>query len=150
MLWVKTPSAATWTAQVKFEMPSRLGRTHCGLVLWNGREERPADTREVQVAASYRDSCTSGPKELSRHPGNSGTFVVNNTTTKGRLRIFKSGNSYRFAFRAPNVKGWQDLGKLEATVKDGFKRVGMFVKTWGSEPVEVSFNNFIILPGAWD
>jgi len=35
-------------------------------------------------------------------------------------------------------------------VKDGFKQVGMFVKTWGSEPVEVSFNNFIILPGAWD
>ena len=65
ILWVKAPSAATWTAQVKFEMPSRLGRTHCGLVLWNGRKDRPvnalyvgpADTTEIQVAGSYRGGC---------------------------------------------------------------------------------------------
>jgi hypothetical protein len=50
----------------------------------------------------------------------------------------------------PNVKGWQDLGKIESTVKDGFKRVGVMAKTWGNEPVEVTFRNFTILPGGWN
>lgn len=72
------------------------------------------------------------------------------TSPPPKLKAIKSGKSYRFAFRAANTKGRQDLGKVEGTVKDGFKRVGMFIKTWGSEPIEVSFSNFTILPGAWN
>ena len=158
MLTIEMPPRDTWVAQVDFSMPKRVGRTVAGLAIWNGREERPVhalyfgptETNDVMVSGSYRDSCRSGPGELSKYPGNSGKFTIKSSATQGRLRIVKSGKSYRFAFRAANTKGWQDLGKVEGTVKDGFKRVGMFIKTWGSEPIDVSFSNFTILPGAWN
>ena len=158
MLTIEMPPRDTWVAQVDFSMPKRVGRTVAGLAIWNGREERPmhalyfgpTETNDVMVSGSCRDSCRSGPQELSQYPGNSGKFVIKNNTTQGRLRIIKSGKSYRFAFRSANTQGWQDLGKVEGTVKDGFKRVGMFIKTWGSEPIEVSFSNFTVLPGAWN
>jgi hypothetical protein len=158
MLTVEMPPRETWVAQVDFNMPKRVGRSVAGLVIWNGKEERPVyalyfgptETNAVMVSGSCRDNCRSGPRELSQQPGNSGTFTASNNSVKGKLRIIKSGEAYRFAFSAPNVKGWQDLGKVDATIKDGFKRIGMFVKTWGNEPVEVSFSNFNILPGGWN
>ena len=158
MLTVEMPPRDTWVAQVDFSMPKRVGRSVAGLVIWNGREERPVhalyfgptEAGIIQVSGSCRDSCRSGSRELATHRGSSGKFEIKSNTTKGRLRIIKSGNSYRFALSVPNVKGWQDLGKIESTVKDGFKRVGVMAKTWGNEPVEVTFRNFTILPGGWN
>gem|GEM_PF-1281160 len=158
MLTVEMPPRDTWVAQVDFNMPKRVGRSLAGMVIWNGREERPVyalyfgptETNVIQVSGSCRDSCRSGPRELAGHQGNSGKFEVGNSGATGRLRIIKSGNSFRFSLMTPNVKGWQDLGKIEGTVKDGFKRLGMTAKTWSSEPVEVTFSNFTILPGGWN
>jgi hypothetical protein len=44
---------------------------------------------------------------------------------------------------------WQDLGSILTTAKDNLNRVGMIVKTWSAQPVEVTFSDFTILPGGW-
>ncbi len=158
MLTVEAPPRDTWVAQVDFQLPARVPKSQVGMALWNGKEEQPVhtlifgpvDTDEFQVSGSYRDHCRSNPRDLSKHPGNSGTFAIKDNSAEGRLRIIKTGNMYRFAFKPPKGKTWQDLGNLESTVKDGFKRIGMIAKTWGNKPVEVVFRNFTILPGSWN
>ncbi len=158
ILSVEMPPRDTWVAQVDFNMPKRVGRSVAGMVIWNGREERPVyvlsfgptETGTIQVSGSCRDSCRSGSRELAAHSGSSGKFEIKSDAASGRLRIIKAGNSYRFALKTPKMKGWQDIGRFESTVKDGFKRIGMMAKTWGSEPVEMTFSNFTILPGGWN
>ncbi len=157
MLTVEAPPRDTWVTQVDFNMPSRVGNSHVGLVLWNGAEERPVHalyfgptgTNEIQIAGSYRDGCRSGPDHLAKVEGNQGQFRSEYKGTSGRLRIIKTGPNYRFAFWSPESKKWEDMGNVETTVKDNFKRIGLIAKTWRNEPAEVEFANFMILPGAW-
>jgi hypothetical protein len=155
MLTVEAPRTQTWTAWVKFEMPTRVGPSHVGLVLWNGREDKPvhalyvgpANTNEVMVSGSYRDDCSGNSLDLSRIKGNSGDFRTNYGGTNGWLRISRTGMTYRFYFKSPFKKQWQELGAVLTTVKDGFDRIGLIAKTWGNPPVQVSFDDFRILPG---
>ena len=155
MLTVEAPRTKTWTAWVKFEMPTRVGPSHVGLVLWNGREDKPvhalyvgpAETNQVVVSGSYRDDCSGHPRDLSRIKGNSGDFQTNYGGTTGWLRISRQGMTYRFYFKSPFKKQWQELGTVLTTVKDGLDHIGLIAKTWGNQPVQVSFQDFRILPG---
>jgi len=155
MLTVEAPRTQTWTAWVRFEMPTRVGPSHVGLVLWNGREDKPvhalyvgpANTNEVMVSGSYRDDCSGHSLDLSRIKGNSGDFHTNYGGTTGWLRISRTGMTYRFYFKSPFKKQWQELGTVLTTVKDGFDHIGLIAKTWGNPPVQVSFYDFRILPG---
>ncbi|MGD9278187.1 MAG: hypothetical protein PVG37_06350, partial [Desulfobacterales bacterium] len=155
MLTVDAPRTETWTAWVRFEMPTRVGPSHVGLVLWNGREEKPVhalyvgpgNTNEIVVSGSYRDDCSGHPIDLSRIKGNSGDFRTNYGGTTGWLRISRTGMTYRFYFKSPFKKQWQELGGVLTTVKDGFDHIGLIAKTWGNPPVQVSFYDFRILPG---
>jgi uncharacterized caspase-like protein len=155
ILAVKAPRTTTWTAWVRFEMPTRVGQSHVGLALWNGREDKPAhalyvgpgETSEVVVAGSYRDDCSGHPQDLSRIKGNSGSFHTSYGGTTGWLRISRTGMTYRFYFKSPFKKHWEELGAVLTTVKDGFDHIGLIAKTWGNPPVQVSFFDFRILPG---
>ena len=155
MLTVEAPRTKTWTAWVRFEMPTRVGPSHVGLVLWNGREDKPvhalyvgpAKTNEVMVNGSYRDDCSGHSLDLSRIKGNSGDFHTNYGGTTGWLRISRTGMTYRFYFKSPFKKQWQELGAVLTTVKDGFDHIGLIAKTWGNPAVQVSFYDFRILPG---
>lgn len=155
MLTVKAPRTTTWTAWVRFEMPTRVGYSHVGLVLWNGREDRPvhvlyvgpSETGKVAVAGSYRDDCSGHSLDLSRIHGNSGSFQTSYGGTTGWLGISRSGMTYRFYFKSPFKKQWEELGAVLTTVKDGFDHVGLMAKTWGNPPVQVSFFDFRILSG---
>jgi len=44
---------------------------------------------------------------------------------------------------------WQDFGSILSTEKNGFNRIGMIAKAWSSQPIEVTFSDFTILPGGW-
>ncbi len=154
MLTVEAPRRKTWTAWVRFEMPTRVGRSHVGLVLWNGREDRPVhalyvgpgETNEVVAGGSYRDDCSGHPLDLSRIKGNSGDFRTNYGGTTGWLRISRKDMTYHFYFKSPFKKQWEELGAVLTTVKDGFDHIGLIAKTWGNSPVQVSFYDFRILP----
>lgn len=154
ILAVKAPRTTTWTAWVRFEMPTRVGRSHVGLVLWNGREDRPVhalyvgpgETNEVVVGGSYRDDCSGHSLDLSRIKGNSGSFHTSYGGTTGWLRISRTGMTYRFYFKSPFKKQWEELGAVLTTVKDGFDHIGLIAKTWGNPPVQISFYDFRILP----
>jgi uncharacterized caspase-like protein len=155
MVTVATPDTDTWTAQVKFAMPSRIGASQVGMVLWNGSEDRPAhalyfgpaETQEVSVAGSYRDDCSAQPNELAYIPGNAGDFRTNYEGATGWLRVARAADTVSFYFRSPNKKQWQKLGSVLTTRKDGFDRIGLIAKTWAGNPVEVNFSDFTIASG---
>ena len=155
LLTVPAPKTESWTALVRFEMPSRIGHSHVGLTLWNGREEGavhalyvgPSETAQVTVGGSYRDDCSAHPTDLARLRGNHGDFQTSYPGTSGWLRISKKGNEFTFYVMSPFKKDWQPLGTVLTTVKDGFVRVGLLTKTWGNQPVQVSFHDFRLLPG---
>ena len=155
MLTLEAPRTETWTAQVKFEMPTRVGGSHVGLVLWNGSEDKPVhtlyvgpgETNEVVVSGSYRDDCSGHPSDLALIKGNSGDFRTKYQGATGWLRITKKDDTYKFFFRSPFKKQWQELGSVLTTMKDGFNRIGMITKTWAGNPVSVTFSDFKIAVG---
>ena len=155
MLTVEAPPVDTWTAQVKFAMPARAGRSHAGMVIWNGREDRPVhtlgigpvETNQVAVAGSYRDDCSARSLDLSRLAGNLGDFVTNYSGAEGWLRISRQGENFRFYFKSPHRKQWRKVGTIQTTAKDGFNRIGLFAKTWGNNEVEITFSHFQVAAG---
>jgi len=157
MLTVEAPPRDTWIAQVRFQMPGRIGNSHSGLVLWNGKEDKPvyafyfgpAGTNEVVVAGSFQDDCSGHAHDLAKIEGNSGGFKMNYEGTAGLLRVTKTGSTFRFSAKLDGTGGWQDLGSVLTTPKDGLTRIGMITKTWGSQAVEITFSDFTILPGGW-
>lgn len=155
ILTVQLPKADVWTARVRFEMPARVGRSHVGLVIWNGREKKPchalyvgpANTDVVAVSGSYRDDCSGGAGDLAHINGNSGEFTTAYAATAGWLQISRHGNRYGFYFRSPFKREWLFMGSVMGTIKDGFDRIGFIAKTWGNDPVQVSFHDFKLLTG---
>ena len=151
ILSVAAPRTRDWTAQVKFEMPSRVGRSQVGLLMWNGKEKAPVyalaigptETNQIMVAGSYRDDCSAHSYELAKIKGNTGDFQTSYAGASGWLRVSKKGNLYSFYFKSPFKKQWQELGTVLATVKDGFEHVGLITKTWGNQSVQVSFPIFV-------
>jgi len=157
MLTVMSPPQDTWVAEVRFSLPKRVNRSHTGLAISNGRDDRPVNllvfgpesNNHLGVAGSYQDDCTAGAGDLSKHPGNSGEFNVKSGITHGRLRIIKTGMVYRFSYRAEADAKWHEIGRVQTTVRDGFNRIGLIGKTWGGDPLEVEFSRFTLLPGGW-
>jgi len=157
MLTVASPPRETWVAQVRFSLPKRINRSHVGLVLWNGSDDKPvnalyfgpAEGGEVTVAGSYQDDCSAHTYELAKIEGNSGKFTMKSAAKTGSLRIIRRGNTFRFSTRLDGDSKWYEVGSILATIKDDFKRVGVIAKTWGGDPVEVTFSDFTILPGGW-
>lgn len=155
MLTVAAPPGESWTAQVKFAMPSRVGRSHVGLVIWNGREDRPchalyagpAETNQIAVSGSYRDDCSGGTRDLSYIRDNSGDFTTRYEGSAGWLRISKREDVFHFYFKSPFKKQWLELGSVLTTAKDGFDRIGLVAKTWGANPVSVTFSDFKLAAG---
>jgi len=157
MLTVEAPPRETWIAQVRFQMPERVGNSHVGMVLWNGNEDKPAHalyfgpagTNDVVISGSYGDDCTGAHYDLAKIAENSGEFLLKYEGTSGLLRVVKTGTTFRFWVRLPGADAWQDLGSVLTTAKDSLNRVGMIAKTWSAKPVEVTFSDFTILPGGW-
>jgi len=155
LLSVDAPKTDKWTAQVKFEMPSRVGKSHIGLMVWNGREERPVhslyigptETGHISAGGSYRDDCSGGSTDMSRISGNTGEFVTNYEGSDGWLRISRDGHRLGFYFKSPFKKQWQELGTALVTEKDGLDKVGLMLKTWGNQQVQVSFSDFRLMEG---
>ncbi len=157
MLTIEAPPRETWIAQVRFQMPQRVGSSHSGMVLWNGKEDKPvyalyfgpAGTNEVVVSGSYQDDCSGHSSDFAKIEGNTGAFKIKFEGTSGLLRVVKTGTTFRFSARLDGTDKWQDIGSILTTPKDGLTRVGMITKTWGSQPVEIIFSDFTILPGGW-
>jgi hypothetical protein len=126
-------------------------------MLWNGREDQPvhalyfgpAEGGSISVAGSIQDDCSAHSNELAKLDGNKGKFQMRYEGTSGWLRIVKTGTRFGFWVRSPGSEDWHQLGSALTTVKDELNRIGMIAKTWRGEPVEVTFSEFTLLPGAW-
>ncbi|MCC2112652.1 MAG: hypothetical protein KDJ16_11510, partial [Hyphomicrobiales bacterium] len=156
ILSVKAPPLDRWSAEVDFDMPARVGRSHLGLIAWNGRSEEapvhalyfgPAETNGLSVGGSNAVDCSSGSGDLSRQFRSEGSFSIGYDRGKGRLRIARDGDRISFYFKSPAKRNWQHVGTTLASVRDDFSRIGLMMKTWGGEPVTVTFSNFRILAG---
>ena len=156
ILSVDAPPLDRWTAEVDFELPARIGRSHVGLVAWNGEFEDapvnalyfgPSDTSDLGVAGSNAIDCSSGAGDLRVQPGSSGPFSIKYDRSSGRLRIARDGDRISFFFKAHERRNWEHIGSTYASVRDDFSKIGLIAKTWGSEPVNVSFSNFRLIAG---
>lgn len=156
ILSVDTPPVDRWTAEVDFDLPARIGRSHVGLVVWNGEFEDapvhnlyfgPSDTGDLGVAGSNAIDCSSGANDLRYQLGSEGLFNIKYGRSSGRLRISRDGDKVSFYVKAPERRNWEHIGTTLASVRDAFSKVGMIAKTWGSEPVTVTFSNFRIIAG---
>lgn len=156
ILSVDTPPIDRWTAEVDFDLPARIGRSHVGLVTWNDEFEDapvrmlyfgPDDTNDLGVAGSNAIDCSSGAGDLSNQFGSEGPFNIKYDRSSGRLRIARDGPKISFYFKAPERRNWEHIGTTYASVRDDFRKIGLIAKTWGSEPVNVTFSNFRIIAG---
>ncbi|WP_146345720.1 caspase family protein [Phaeobacter marinintestinus] len=158
MLTVPVPPRDSWVAQVRYQIPERAGETSAGLVLWNGAEHGavrqisfgPGGTKGLRVAGAYSDDCTASANEIAGDEGNSGTFQLDTGGDAGVLQISKSGWLYKFSYFDPDTRQWTRLGTMEATVKDDFRRIGLGVSSWGSNPIAVEFSDFTLVPGVFN
>lgn len=156
ILSVDAPPLERWTAEVDFDLPARIGRSHVGLVAWNGEFEDapvhalyfgPSDTSDLGVAGSNAIDCSSGSGDLRNQFGSEGPFNIKYDRGSGRLRIARDGPRISFYFKAPERRNWEHVGTTYASVRDDFRKIGLIAKTWGSEPVNVTFSNFRIAAG---
>ncbi|WP_299933813.1 caspase family protein [uncultured Pelagimonas sp.] len=158
ILSVPAPASDTWSAQVWFQLPARIGRSHVGLALWNGREDSPvhtvyfgpSDTKNLPVSGSYRSDCSGGSTDLRNRDDTSGRFNLEYSGGRGWLRMARNGDTLSFYFKSPHMHNWHHVGTMQVEGKDNLTQVGLITKTWGSEPVVASFADFRLIPGHAD
>ncbi|MBU1175870.1 MAG: caspase family protein [Alphaproteobacteria bacterium] len=156
ILSVPAPAGDIWSAQVWFQLPARIGYSHVGLAVWNGVEADgpthalyfgPADTSSMPVGGSYRSDCSAHTTDLSNRSDTTGRFNVEYAGGRGWLRVSRNVDTLTFYFKSPNAHNWRELGSMQVEGKDNLVRVGLFAKTWSTEPVVASFADFRIIPG---
>lgn len=158
ILSVEVPPRDAWVAQVRYRVPKRAGKTSANLVLWNGAEHGsvkslmfgPVNAKGIAVSGSYSDDCSAQSYEIAKHEGNSGDFVLKEGGDAGILQIVKYGWFYKFAYFDPATGSWIEVGTVKSTVKDDFKRIGIALTSWGSNPIEAEFSDFTIVPGLFN
>jgi len=138
MLSLILPASRSWTAQVKLRVPRLNTDTMAGLALWDGNEQGTVHALYlglihawgrpwVMVEGSTPESCAS----------TYGRVLFSNTEVY--LRIRKSGNTYRFAYK-PVGGSWTDLGPVTTTA--AFTRLGFMAKSWNVSGLQAEFSGF--------
>lgn len=156
ILSVPAPSTDIWSAQAWVQLPARIGRSHAGLVVWNGVDRDgptralyfgPSDTRDLGAAGSYRNDCSGGANDLAAAEGSRGRFNVEYAGGRGWLRVSKNADRLTFYFKSPFMHNWRTVGSMMTEGKDNLVNIGLIAKTWGNEPLVASFSNFRLIPG---
>lgn len=154
LLTVDVPKLDRWAAEVDYDLPARVQATMAGMVLWNGEFEDapvynlvfgPSGTDDLGVNGSNAIDCSAPAGDLRNHPGSSGDFNIKYNRSSGKLRIARDGDKVSFYFKSPERRNWEHIGATYASIRDDFSKVGLFAKTWGNEPANVTFSNFRIL-----
>jgi len=138
MLSFVLPECQSWIAQVKLSVPVLNPDTMAGLALWDGNEQGTVHALYlglihqcgwpwVLVGGSTPENCA----------GTHGFAFFFDTQVY--LKIQKSGNTYRFAYK-PVGGSWTDLGPVTTTA--AFTRLGFMAKSWNVNGLQTEFSGF--------